>query len=207
VYSEPIFLYYVISDTENTILYTGEKIFVTSVKLLFFYFVLTTTGCMELVRRSSTPTIVRTPQNTDSINKEVTPHKDEPPKQSKEQQNRIEKINSYALWCIDNNMWHEARSHIQRGLEIDSLSPSLHNNLAIIYEQMGKVDSAKLHYQRALNLKPNETPYKTNLQRMTTQELARIDTSKTFNLFDREFPERRKSQNSYPIDRKPVIGD
>ena len=104
-------------------------------------------------------------------------------------------------------MWDEARSHIQRGLEIDSLSSSLHNNLAIIYEQMGKVDSAQWYYQRALYLKPNEIPYKSNLQRMKAQELARIDTSKTFDLFDRELPDRRKSQNTYPIDRKPVIGD
>tara|TARA_B100001250_G_scaffold411377_1_gene439895 strand:- start:21220 stop:21867 length:648 start_codon:yes stop_codon:yes gene_type:complete len=193
---------------------TSRKAFVKPITLLSFTFYLTIMGCMELVRRPNTPTITqtdiqipKTSKKPRSLEKEVPSSKGDSSNLSDEERNRIGKINSYALWCIDNNMWKEARSHIQRGLEIDSLSASLHNNMAIIYEQAGKIDSAQWHYQRALSLKPDETPYKSNLLRMKSREQARVDTSKKFDLFERELPSRRRSQYRDPMNQNPMIGD
>ena len=193
---------------------TRRKAFVKPITLLSFTFYLTVMGCMELVRRPNAPTInqidIQIPQTSKkprSIEKEAPYSKGVSSNLSDEQRNRIEKINSYALWCIDNNMWKEARSHIKRGLEIDSLSASLHNNMAIIYEQAGKIDSAQWHYKRALSIKPDETPYKSNLLRMESREKARVDTSKNFDLFERELPSRRRSQYRDPMNQNPMIGD
>ncbi|MEE3233314.1 MAG: hypothetical protein VX294_04045 [Candidatus Latescibacterota bacterium] len=184
------------------------------ITLLSFTFYLTIMGCMELVRRPNAPTVTqtdiqipKTSKKPRSLEKEVPSSKEGSSNLSDEQHNRIGEINSYSLWCIDNNMWKEARSHIQRGLEIDSLSASLHNNMAIIYEQTGKIDSAQWHYERALSLKPDETSYKSNFLRMKSREQARVDTSKNFDLFEREQPRRRRSQYRDPMNQNPMIGD
>ena len=46
------------------------------------------------------------------------------PERSRQQLQNIEQVNKYALWCIENAMWNEAQSHLERALAQDSLSAS-----------------------------------------------------------------------------------
>jgi len=169
---------------------------------------------MELVRRPNVPVITQ----IETQRKEIPPQqkltkqekasiKTDHSNLSTKKDNQIGGINSYALWCIENNMWREARSHIERGFEIDSLSASLHNNMAIIYEQTGRIDSATWHYKRALSINIDDKAYKSNFQRMKSREQAIADTSENFDLFETELNRRSRNQYGNPTNQKLIIGD
>lgn len=82
------------------------------------------------------------------------------------QRERVRQVNDYARWCLDRSMWEEARIHLEQALVADSLAASLHNNLAIVYERMGRRDDARSHYQRAASLNPRRPLYEANLTRL-----------------------------------------
>ena len=171
-------------------------------------------GCMELVRRPKVPFVTQIetqrkeiPPQQKLIKQETASTKTDHSNLSAKKDSKIEEINSYALWCIENNMWREAQSHIKRGLEIDSLSASLHNNMAIIYEQVGRIDSATWHYKHALSINPDNKTYKSNFQRMKSREQAIADTSGNFDLFETELNKRSRKQYGYPTNQKLIIGE
>ena len=97
---------------------------------------------------------------------------------------RIRRVNEYSLWCIKQGMWKEAQSHMERVLERDSLSASLHNNLAIVYEHFGASDSAAAFYQRALELGGKVLQYQHNLDRLERYQDAVGDSTQTIDLFE-----------------------
>ena len=82
------------------------------------------------------------------------------------QRERVRQVNDYARWCLDRSMWEEARIHLEQALAADSLAASLHNNLAIVYERMGRRDDARSHYQLAASLNPRRPLYEANLKRL-----------------------------------------
>ena len=87
---------------------------------------------------------------------------------------------------------------MERALQEDSLSASLHNNLAIVYEHLGKTDRASYFYQRALDLKPAQEAYRSNLSNLRNRQQALTDTSSDFDLF--RMPEgdgRRPTEGLY----------
>jgi len=90
---------------------------------------------------------------------------------------RVRRVNEYAYWCIQQSLWNEARSHMLRALVEDSLAASLHNNLAIIYERFGAIDSAAAHYRRAMELAAEPHWYQRNLERLQRQQSAARDTT------------------------------
>ncbi len=86
------------------------------------------------------------------------------PKRNSQQQQIIKQVNEYALWCIENDMWTEARLHLERGLKQDSLSASIHNNLGIVYERLGMQQEAANAYVKARALNQDKQAYQINFQ-------------------------------------------
>ena len=176
--------------------------------MLLLIVTLACAGCLELVRRpgakvhpgSSAPSYAGNKASEPSV-EPVTQQDPKPVKvieRSKKLRRSIQQVNEYALWCIENEMWNEARTHMERALQKDSLSASLHNNLAIVYEHLGKADRAGYFYQRALDLKPAQEAYRSNLSNLRNRQQALTDTSSDFDLF--RMPEgdgRRPTEGLY----------
>ena len=106
------------------------------------------------------------------------------PERTRQQEQTIRRVNEYVLWCIENAMWNEARSHLERALAQDSLSASLHNNLAIVYEHFGQADKAAEFYRRARQLSSGKEYYEANLERLERRQQAAADTSGQIDIFD-----------------------
>ncbi|MBU0600582.1 hypothetical protein KKB54_02775 [bacterium] len=70
--------------------------------------------------------------------------------------------NNYALKCINLNLWHEAKYHLERAYQLNPNSSAVNNNLAVTYEYFNEIDKAKLYYQNAIKLSPHKS-YKENL--------------------------------------------
>ncbi|MEW6755302.1 MAG: hypothetical protein AB1505_30615 [Candidatus Latescibacterota bacterium] len=97
---------------------------------------------------------------------------------------RVEGVNQYALWCIRNGMWNEARSHLEQAVQRDSLAASLNNNLAIVCEHFGQRTEAARYYARALALEPDNDQYSANLKRLNELERAVTDTTGSIDMFE-----------------------
>lgn len=93
---------------------------------------------------------------------------------SGEDRERVEQVNAYALWCLERDMWAEARTHLEQAIARDNLAASLHNNLGILYERLGESDQARLSYERALALQPGKTAYQSNLRRLDGAQVSRV---------------------------------
>jgi len=76
----------------------------------------------------------------------------------------LKALNEYVHWCIGQDMWNEARLHLEKALQQDSLAASLHNNLGIVYERLGDSARAAAAYQRARLLNPRNRAYNANLE-------------------------------------------
>ena len=85
---------------------------------------------------------------------------------TRSQKETVERVNEYALWCIENGMWKEARLHLEKALAVDSVSASLSNNLGVVYERLGEREKAELAYQRARALNPRREAYRINLRQL-----------------------------------------
>lgn len=122
------------------------------------------------------------------------------PKRSRQQLQDIEQINKYALWCIENAMWNEAQSHMERALAQDSLSASLHNNLGVIYERLGMADKAAEFYGRARSLNPAQEAYAANLRHLQQYQQADSDSTDSLDIFkpDNGQPRRTRRPDHSP---------
>ena len=127
------------------------------------------------------------------------------PKRTRQQQQSIEQVNGYAMWCIENAMWNEARSHLERALTQDSLSASLHNNLGIVYERLGMVDKAAEFYSRAQAFNPSKKAYAANLNYLQERQQAAHDSTGEFNIFRLEHDMRPGTRR--PGDPPPYTGE
>lgn len=90
-----------------------------------------------------------------------------------EDRERVERVNEYALWCIERGLWEEARIHLEQAVVVDSLSASLHNNLGILYERLGEREKARAAYEFAARLAPGKRLYQANLSYLRRAEEAR----------------------------------
>ena len=100
------------------------------------------------------------------------------PKRNRRQQKTIKQVNEYALWCIENDMWTEARLHLEQGLKQDSLSASIHNNLGIVYERLGMREEAANAYVKAQALNQAKQAYQINFQLFDKRwQSIRIDST------------------------------
>jgi Flp pilus assembly protein TadD len=109
------------------------------------------------------------------------------------------------MWCIENEMWNEARAHLERAITQDSLSASLHNNLGIVYERLGMVDKATDFYSRAQALNPSKKAYAANLSYLQLRQQAAHDSTGEFNLFRLERDHRPDARRTG--ERPPYTGE
>lgn len=82
---------------------------------------------------------------------------------TKADRERVRQVNEYALWCVEQGLWEEARLHLEQAVALDSLSASLHNNLGIVYERLGEREKARAEYEFAARLAPAKRLYQANL--------------------------------------------
>ena len=116
------------------------------------------------------------------------------PKRSRQQLQNIEQVNKYALWCIENAMWNEAQSHMERALAQDSLSASLHNNLGVIYERLGMTDKAAEFYGRARALNPAQEAYAANLRHLQQYQQTDSDSTGSLDIFKSDHGQPRRTR-------------
>lgn len=142
-------------------------------------------GCLEVVRRPADRAAPAwsAPQaaGRDTLTAPVLPLKRQPAaKKSKTEGERsqpgIRQVNEYALWCVENGMWKEARLHLEQAASRDSQAASLHNNLGIVYEHLGLEEEATAAYRRAQALRPGQEAYRSNLQRLENRHRAPRDS-------------------------------
>lgn len=178
--------------------------------------VLPVSGCLEMVRRAPTATMGER-EGPDEVIPEAERRNRKPPDgvqdsmemadsaaiarsvipgssrerepESRHDRERVKRVNAYALWCIERGMWDEARSHMERALERDSLAASLHNNLAIVYEHLGEDARAEKLYRRAIELAVDGEEYRQNLHRLERRQQTAADTSEASGLFELNRPE------------------
>ena len=182
-------------------------------------------GCLELIRRPAeggpipyTPSVATIDTSRTRPPSSVPVAKDRPniatlpplavinrPERSRKQWQSIEKINEYAIWCIENEMWNEARSHLERAITQDSLSASLHNNLGIVYERLGMVDKATGLYRRAQALNPSKKAYTANLSYLQQRQQAAHDSTGEFDIFRLEHDNRPDARRTG--ERPPYTGE
>ena len=170
-------------------------------------------GCLELVRRppADEPIVYHPAAPVASLaDTAITPHREvfiERPDRSRKQRQSIEKVNEYALWCIQNAMWNEARSHMERSIALDSLSASLHNNLGIVYERMGQVEKAAKFYDRARALNPAKKAYAANLKYLQQRQQPARDSTAEFNIFQLDERDPRRQGTRRPEDPPTFTGE
>lgn len=83
----------------------------------------------------------------------------------------VRQVNEYAYWCVERELWEEARIHLEQALAQDSLAASLHNNLGVVYEQCGRQEEALAAYERATQLLAKDV-YRANLTHLEERVLA-----------------------------------
>ena len=93
---------------------------------------------------------------------------------TRSQKENVERVNEYALWCIENGMWKEARLHLEKAMAVDSVSASLSNNLGVVYERLGEREKAEFAYQRARALNPRREAYRINLRQLQGRKSREI---------------------------------
>ncbi len=167
--------------------------------LALCFAVLYLSSCLELIRRppAGVPVVYKpqtdTNHSTDTTRASTakTSNTQSPsaviitnhPQRQDQQRRNIEEVNRYALWCIENAMWNEAQSHLERALAQDSLSASLHNNLGIVYERLGMTDKARDFYHRAQALNPDKKAYMANLSYFQERQKTTHDSTRYLDIF------------------------
>lgn len=76
--------------------------------------------------------------------------------------NIIERQNEFAIRAAKMELWNEAIMRWERIIEIDPKNSKAYNNLGVAYEAKGELDKARLAYQKALELEPNNKIYLNN---------------------------------------------
>lgn len=119
---------------------------------------------------------------------------------TRDDRERVRRVNEYALWCIGRGMWDEARLHLEQALTTDTLAASLHNNLGIVYEQTGQRDRATAAYEMAIQLQPGKRLYEANLRRLRgSMERRRDEPGDSLDVAD--------DDDLLPTDDAPPPGD
>jgi Flp pilus assembly protein TadD len=68
----------------------------------------------------------------------------------------------FGIKSAQKELWNEALYRWKRAVEIDPTYAAAHNNLAIAYEHNGQFDDARVAYEKALELEPNNVLIKQN---------------------------------------------
>jgi Flp pilus assembly protein TadD len=86
------------------------------------------------------------------------------PALAQNQRSEAEKLVKFGISVAQYNLWREAISRFERAADIDPTYAAAYNNLAIAYEQQGKLDDARKAYEKALKLEPDNQYIKQNYE-------------------------------------------
>ena len=75
-----------------------------------------------------------------------------------------EKLVKFGISVAQYNLWREAISRFEKAADLDPTYAAAYNNLAIAYEQQGKLDEARKAYEKALKLEPDNQYIKQNYE-------------------------------------------
>jgi Flp pilus assembly protein TadD len=70
----------------------------------------------------------------------------------------------FGIAVAQKGLWREAIYRWERAAQIDPTYAAAHNNLAIGYEHQGELDKARVAYETALQLEPNNTLIRQNYE-------------------------------------------
>jgi type IV pilus assembly protein PilF len=70
----------------------------------------------------------------------------------------------FGIAVAQKGLWREAIYRWERAAQIDPTYAAAHNNLAIGYEHQGELDKARVAYETALQLDPNNTLIRQNYE-------------------------------------------
>jgi Flp pilus assembly protein TadD len=70
----------------------------------------------------------------------------------------------FGIAVAQRGLWREAIYRWERAAEIDPTYAAAHNNLAIAYEHEGDLAKARVAYEKALQLEPDNTLIKQNYE-------------------------------------------
>jgi Flp pilus assembly protein TadD len=70
----------------------------------------------------------------------------------------------FGIAVAQRGLWREAIYRWERAAAIDPTYAAAHNNLAIAYEHEGDLAKARVAYEKALQLEPNNTLIKQNYE-------------------------------------------
>lgn len=68
----------------------------------------------------------------------------------------------FGIKAAQRDLWKEALYRWKRAVEIDPTYAAAYNNLAIAFEHNGRFDDARVAYEKALELEPNNVLIKQN---------------------------------------------
>lgn len=111
-------------------------------------------------------------------------------------------MNEYVHWCLERDLWDEARIHLEQALARDSLAASLHNNLGIVHEKQGRPEEALAAYEWALQLRPKEA-YRDNLALLR----QRIEAAEESDVPDTLRVEYQKGKAAEDVPNPGAAGD
>lgn len=83
------------------------------------------------------------------------------PEQAENARHEVE----FGIAMAQHGLWHEAAFRFERARDLDSSYAEAFNNLAIVYEQLGRLAEARRMYERALVLDPADPSIKDNYRR------------------------------------------
>jgi Tfp pilus assembly protein PilF len=70
----------------------------------------------------------------------------------------------FGIEVAQKGLWREAIYRWERAAQIDPTYAAAHNNLAIGYEHQGELEKARVAYETALQLEPNNTLIRQNYE-------------------------------------------
>jgi Tfp pilus assembly protein PilF len=70
----------------------------------------------------------------------------------------------FGILAAQKGLWEEAIFRWKKAVQADPNSAAAHTNLAVAYENAGQWDKAKIEYETALKLSPNNSQIKANFE-------------------------------------------
>jgi Flp pilus assembly protein TadD len=70
----------------------------------------------------------------------------------------------FGIVAAQHGLWREAEFRFERATELDSTYAAAFNNLAVVYEQSGRMEEAARAYRKALALDPDDSRIQLNYE-------------------------------------------
>jgi Tfp pilus assembly protein PilF len=80
----------------------------------------------------------------------------------------------FGIAMAQHGLWHEAAFRFERARDLDPSYAEAFNNLAVAYEQLGRLAEARRMYERALLLEPGDAWIKENYRRFAAIDDRRV---------------------------------